>query len=68
MQYALSRGLAGGAMPNFKQQGFSDAKITCIATFVSSETNGGTDASAGSGGAKQSPVQACGANGEKLAK
>jgi len=67
VKFALDNGLPGG-MPNFKSQGFSDAKINCIATFVSSHTNGGSDTSPGQGGAPQSPQAACGTNGEQLSK
>jgi menaquinol-cytochrome c reductase cytochrome b/c subunit len=68
VKFALDNGLGGGAMPNFKSQGFSDTKIECIATFVSSVTHAGSDTSAGSGGAPKTPTQACGPNGENLNK
>ena len=55
--YAVSNGLAGG-MPVFKGR-LSDAEIKCVATYVSSVTNGGSAASAGTGGAPSTPTAAC---------
>jgi mono/diheme cytochrome c family protein len=66
VKFALENGLPGG-MPNFSST-LSAAKIECLATFVSSVTNGGSDTSAGTGGAPKTPVAVCGPNGETLTK
>jgi mono/diheme cytochrome c family protein len=46
-----------GAMPSFKET-FGTAKIECVAAYVSSITNGGSDSKA-AGGAPKSPNEAC---------
>jgi quinol---cytochrome c reductase cytochrome c subunit, bacillus type len=63
---AITNGLPGG-MPAFKDQ-FTPAQIDCIADWISSVTNGGSDTSAGTGGAPKTAEQACGKNGEQLTK
>jgi mono/diheme cytochrome c family protein len=64
---ALEHGLPGG-MPNFAAQGMSAAKIECLATWVSSVTNGGSDTSVGTSGAPKTPVVVCGPQGQVLTK
>jgi mono/diheme cytochrome c family protein len=57
-QLALDRITNGkGGMPSFKGQ-FPPNKIKCIATYVASITNGGSESTA-AGGAPASPTQAC---------
>jgi menaquinol-cytochrome c reductase cytochrome b/c subunit len=58
-QLALDRVTNGGpgGMPSFKGQ-FDQKKLQCIATYVASITNGGTESTA-AGGAPSSPTQAC---------
>jgi mono/diheme cytochrome c family protein len=57
-QLALDRLTNGkGGMPSFKSQ-FDQKKLECIATYVASITNGGSESTA-AGGAPSSPTQAC---------
>ncbi|HEY3613781.1 MAG TPA: hypothetical protein VGK92_08750, partial [Gaiellales bacterium] len=57
-QLAVTRMTNGaGVMPSFKGT-FSTAKIACIASFVATESRGGTDTSK-LGGSPKSPMAAC---------
>ena len=47
-----------GGMPAFGGQ-YDEKKIDCLASYVSSVTNGGSSTSAGTGGAPSTPAEAC---------